>query len=87
MATSQVFRFQSRCLTNYLTYAARNVERVRGLLATHGIENVIRGNRDQEAVTARLAADSAREAEERVRAAIGDEAYAVDSAEPESPGA
>jgi hypothetical protein len=57
--------------------------------------NVIRGNREgwigpheahQEAVTAWVTADSAEEAEERVRAAIGDEPYAVDPAETEASG-
>ena len=59
-----------------------NVRRVRGLLAAHGIQNVVREG-DEGAVTARLNAESSEEAADRVRAAIGSEPYTLDRPEPE----
>ena len=57
-----------------------NVRRVRGLLAAHGIQNVVR---DEHAVAARLNAESAEEAAARVQAAIGSEPYTLSRPEAE----
>ena len=56
-----------------------NVERVRGLLAVKGIQSVV-GQTPDAAVTARLSAEGAEQAEARVCAAVG-EPYTLAPAE------